>query len=89
MAIVFASIPECQTAKRSYSKKTYQGGILNALEFVIYRGAASKNQNPFSEENGFNIFIRNESTDSFSKEGIKVSTGFSTDIVLNKYSISY
>ena len=72
------------------SKYSYiKGGSLNALNLELFVG--STNDDPDSDygitENGLMLFITDESSSSESIDGIKVSTGFSTDIILNKFTI--
>ena len=74
------------------SKYSYiKGGSLNALNLELFVG--STNDDPDSDygitENGLMLFITDESSSSESIDGIKVSTGFSTDIILNKFILIY
>lgn len=75
--------------KVNESKITSQTGKKNGLNLELYTGSASENDYPFSVENGYIIFITNESLNSGveSNDGIKISSGLSTSINLNKYSI--
>ena len=63
-------------------------GIFNSLQLEFFIGKASDNENFMSKENGFIIFINNQSTDSNSHEGIQISPGFTTRIALEKYSLT-
>jgi hypothetical protein len=67
-----------------YVSKT---GIYNAFKLELFIGKASENKNLLSEENGLIVFINNETLDSTAYEGIQIAPGFSTRIILNKYSL--
>ena len=68
--------------KKVYASGSYYGLV---MEFVI--GDVDENNNMFSIDNGFNIFIQNRSVfESYSLEGIKISPGTSTRISLTKNS---
>ncbi len=68
-------------------KKVYASGSFYGLEIEFMIGDVDENNNMFSIDNGFNIFITNQSDfESFSLEGIKISPGTSTRIILNKNS---
>jgi hypothetical protein len=69
-------------------KYSHQSGISNGLDLELYVGSAVDNDFVLTKENGFIIFINNETLDSTSFEGIKISPGTSTNIILNKYSIT-
>ena len=75
--------------KVNESKVTSQTSKKNGLNLELFTGSASENDYPFSVENGLIIFITNESLNSGveSIDGIKISSGLSTSINLNKYSI--
>ena len=62
-------------------------GITGSLDLELFIGNSNQNYNPFTKINGFNIFITNESTLSTYGEGLIISPGTSTRIILNKYSI--
>jgi hypothetical protein len=62
-------------------------GTFNSLDLEIFVGSSIQNTNVFSKKNGLNIFISNSSTNSFYGEGIQISPGTSTNIILNKYSV--
>ena len=63
-------------------------GLTNSLELELFIGKASENNNLFSQENGYIIFINNETLDSTAFEGIQISPGFSTRITLDKFSLT-
>ena len=65
----------------------YQNGVQTALELELLIGKSSINNNMFSIENGFMIFISDEPVDSTSHQGIKISPGFSYSIIIDKYNI--
>ena len=71
---------------KTKQKYVYGRGINNALDLELYIGSANENQFPFSYENGMLIFVSNESLDSTYDEGIFVSPGTSTRIMLSSYS---
>ena len=74
-------------AGRTINKKyVIRNGIWNGLSLELFIGKSSDNQNLFSQSNGFNIFITSEPLDSNSNEGINISPGTSTKIILTKYS---
>ncbi len=54
---------------------------------LFLQNSTNQNEDLFSSENGFNIFISNEKIDSTISEGINISPGFSTKIILNKFKI--
>ena len=64
-----------------------QSGILNAFELELFVGKAKENDNIFSKENGFILFINNQTFDSTLAEGLFISAGTSTRIIINKYSM--
>ena len=68
-------------------KYIFASGLLSAFNVELFIGAAYSNENIYSIENGFNIFISDEKKDSTRSEGIRISPGMSTYIVLDKYSI--
>ena len=67
-------------------KYVFNSGQLSALYLDLFMGAAYNNENFFSIENGFSIFINDEIKDSTTTQGIRISPGTSTLIVLDKYS---
>jgi hypothetical protein len=70
--------------KYSYIK----GGSLNALNLELFVGSTNEEDSDYGiTDNGLIVFITDESLSSESVDGIKLSTGFSTDIILNKYTI--
>ena len=69
-------------------KYSYQSGISYGLDLELFIGSAEDNDFPLTKENGFVIFINNQTVDSTTNEGIKVAPGTSTNIILTKYSIS-
>ena len=75
-------------ANQQDEKFVTQSGETNGLELEFLIGSSFKNNGYFSRENGFNIFIKNKSDDSSFSEGVRISPGFSTDIIINKYSIT-
>jgi hypothetical protein len=68
-------------------KQVTNTGLWNSFDLEIFIGRSIQNENILSKKNGFNIFITNSSTSSIYGEGINISPGTSTNIVLNKYSI--
>jgi len=68
-------------------KSSTTSGLSNGLQLELITQSANENDNPFSIYNGFNIFISNRSVHSYYTEGINVSPGFTTKIIVNKYSI--
>ena len=68
-------------------KNVHHTGSSNGLELELFIGDVDKNNNIFSKEHGFNIFIRNQSEfDSFNMEGVEISPGISTRIILSRSS---
>ena len=68
-------------------KTVFASGSSYGLEIELFVGDIDENNNMFSIEHGFNIFIQNQSDfDSFSLEGVKISPGTSTRIILSKNS---
>jgi hypothetical protein len=68
-------------------KSTTTSGLSNGLQLELFTQNSKENDNPFSMYNGFNIFISNRSVHSYFTEGINVSPGLTTKIIINKYSI--
>ncbi len=68
-------------------KYSYQSGISYGLDLELFIGSPKDNDFAFTKENGFVIFINNDTVDSNSYEGIKISPGTSTNIIINRYSI--
>ena len=64
----------------------FLGGLLNSLKLELYTDITTiQNDNIFSTDNGFNIFISNQSDlDSNNMEGISIPLGYSTKIALNR-----
>ena len=73
-------------SKKPY-KKVNQPSSYDLFEIQILVGSSNHNLNTVTLDNGFNIFISNESTDSTIQEGVSIPTGFTTKIILNKYTI--
>jgi hypothetical protein len=73
-----------KTKALKYATDTGSG---TGLDLEFYVGDAGQNQNFNSFENGVNIFVSNESIDSAYLDGVRVSTGSNTNIVLTKYSL--
>jgi hypothetical protein len=69
-----------------YTKYVYKRGFSSGLVLALYAGLAEENSESF--DHGFSILISNESLSPNSNEGIKISTGLSTYINLNKYTIN-
>lgn len=69
-------------------KNVSNNGLLNSLELELFIGKASENDNYLSKDNGFSISINNATLDSISHEGIQISAGFSTRIIVNKYFLT-
>ena len=70
---------------RVNQKYTVRNGLYYGLNLELYTIRASQNNNLFSFENGFNIFISNYSNfDSNQHEGISISNGFSTRIIISQ-----
>ena len=67
-------------------KYVYTKGIYNSLDLEFYIGPAENNLNPFSFEHGLILFINNESLDSNYYEGINISPGKLTRILISSYS---
>jgi hypothetical protein len=68
-------------------KTLTSSGLTNGLQLELFINSADENENLFSLYNGFNIYIANRLESLFYTEGINVSPGFTTKIVLNKYTI--
>ncbi len=68
-------------------KYVFNAGHLSALYIDLFMGADYNNENLFSIQNGFSIFISDEKQDSTTTQGIKISPGTATYIILDKYSI--
>jgi hypothetical protein len=68
-------------------KYNTQVGKKNGLELDLFVGSAEDNDYPFSQENGYIVFISNEALNLGSGDGIKISAGVSTSIKVDKYSI--
>ena len=64
-------------------KYVYSHGINNALDLELFIGSAYENTFSFSYENGFVLFINNESLDSTYYEGVTISPGTSTKIIIS------
>jgi hypothetical protein len=67
-------------------KYVYSRGSDNSLDIEFFIGSANNNTNPFSIENGLILFINNESLDSNYHEGINISPGKYSRILLTSYS---
>ena len=65
-------------------KFTYNQEVTEGLRLELFIGSASENENMFSEENGFHVFISN---DTNLYDSVSISPGFSTKISIEKYSI--
>ena len=72
-----------ESTDRKYVSKN---GIWNGLSIEFFIGNLNDNQNYLSQSNGFNIFISSEPLDSDSNEGINLSPGTSTKIILKKFT---
>jgi hypothetical protein len=69
-------------------KYTIQSGILNGLDLEVFVGE-SKENGIANKENGLAFFINDGTFDSTSsREGVKISPGFSTNVILKKHKIS-
>ena len=68
-------------------KNVYLSGLMNSFELELFIGSAGLNDNLFSKENGFLIFVNNATFDSIDSEGIQISPGHSTRIMINKFRI--
>ena len=66
------------------SKYVYKKGELNAFMIELFGGKASDNNYAFSVNNGFRVFITNETS---LNNGIQIPNGFSTEIIIDKYFI--
>jgi hypothetical protein len=64
-------------------KYAYQSGIKLGLELELFIGSSIDNDRIFSFENGFLIIINNDTINSFLHEGIKIPTGYSTNVIIN------
>ena len=74
-----------QTVEQKYS---YQNGILNGLILNLYIGSSDQNNNAFSISHGMNIFINDKNyLDSTYSEGINISPGTTTKILIDKISL--
>ena len=62
-------------------------GYFNSLSIELFIGSALTNDNVFSHENGYNIFISNEITDSLYQEGISILPGTINKIRMQKYTL--
>ena len=70
-------------------KHLTQVGTLGSFQLELFlHNSTNQNEDLFSSENGFIIFISNETIDSTVSEGINISPGYSTKIKLEKYTIS-
>ena len=67
-------------------KYVYASGTSSALEIVFLIGSVYENSFSFSNENGFILFINNQSVDSNYHEGIAISTGTCTRIIVSSYT---
>jgi hypothetical protein len=68
-------------------KKSYSSGLLSGLELELFIGDVDQNENMYSKEHGFVVFVHNQSNfDSYDLEGINISPGTSTKISLSKHS---
>ena len=68
-------------------KIVYGGGYSFGFEIELFIGDVDKNNNIFSREHGFILFIQNQSIfDSQNIQGIKIMPGTSTSIILSKNS---
>ena len=67
-------------------KYVFNAGIHSSFYSDLFMGAAYNNENFISIENGFSIFISDGIKDSTTTRGIRISTGSSTFIILEKYS---
>ena len=67
----------------------YISGIENGLDLELYIGSAIQNDNLYSIDNGFIIFITSESIDSnYVNDAISIPTGYSIKIPIEQYSIN-
>lgn len=64
-------------------KYVYQSGMILGLELELFIGSAIDNDRIFSVENGIELIINNETINSYLHEGIKLPTGYSTQILLS------
>jgi len=73
--------------KETEQNKNFQSGSKSGLEMEIFIGDVDQNRNVFSKEHGYIIFIQNKTDfDSADNEGISISPGTSTRIILSKNS---
>ncbi len=72
--------------KKVKQKYVYSQGINSGLDLELFIGSAFENTFSFSFENGFVLFINNESLDSTYYEGVSISPGTSTKIILSSYT---
>ena len=72
--------------KASFKTLT-NSGLTNGLQLELLINSVDENENIFSFYNGFNIYISNELGNLYYSEGINVSPGFTTKIILNKYTV--
>jgi hypothetical protein len=69
-------------------KYSSQAGQINGLQLELFIGAANENNRFFSIESGLAIFIHNQTDIPYNLQGIKISTGTSTYISLDKTTIT-
>jgi hypothetical protein len=75
------------SGKTSPLKSVNYPGLISAFNIEMFIGMTGENRDYFSFTNGFNIFINNETLDSTSREGVSISPGTFTKIIVDKYSI--
>ena len=73
--------------KRVPYKNLTSSGLTNGLQLELLINSVDENENLFSFYNGFNIYISNRIGSLYYSEGINASPGFTTKIILNKYTI--
>jgi hypothetical protein len=86
--VIYGNCFRFNSGKTVPFKTVKNAGLIGALMIELYIGMASKNNVNFTFANGFNIFINNETVDSTSREGVSVSSGTYTKIIVDKYTIS-
>ena len=69
-------------------KYSSQAGQINGLQLELFIGAANENNRFFSIESGIAIFIHSQTDIPYNLQGIKISTGTSTYISLEKNTIT-
>ena len=71
-------------SRNNITYKINQPGIENGLQLQLLIEPADKNENLFSFQNGYQIFITDQNHEQLFGNGIQVLPGYSTNIILKK-----